>query len=299
MAIIVKPFTFSPGTIIRSAQVNADFDTLYSDYNGNIVNANIAPGAAIAFSKLAALPSAQIIVGNAGNVPTAVTMSGDATISNTGVVTITGASIAPIIAASQYIAPIGSMTWFFDYGGLVTFDTNSWRYLDGTVLAYPASPLNGQTLQDLSGRYIVGFGTDGGGDIDTAPWALGAVGNAGHQINIAHTHNNGSHDHGAGSFVAAAHNHTAPPISGLMMQSAPGAGGEYNLAGGMNLAIDFTSPLQGDHAHSGFGNTGTAGPHAVSGTSASGGVAATSSSLSATQSIQPRSIRARAIIRVL
>jgi hypothetical protein len=42
----------------------------------------------IALTKLVALPSAEIIVGSGANVPTAVAMSGDATIDNAGVVTI-------------------------------------------------------------------------------------------------------------------------------------------------------------------------------------------------------------------
>lgn len=95
MAIIIKPFDFIPGTVIRSLEVNQDFDTIYTDYNGNITNANVAAGAAIAFSKLAALPSAQIIVGSVGNVPTAVAMSGDGTISNTGVLSVTGSGGGP------------------------------------------------------------------------------------------------------------------------------------------------------------------------------------------------------------
>lgn len=56
--------------------------------DGSIINADINAAAAIAFSKLAALPSAQILVGSAGNVATAVAMSGDATISNAGVLTL-------------------------------------------------------------------------------------------------------------------------------------------------------------------------------------------------------------------
>lgn len=60
---------------------------------GVIVNADINAAAAIAFSKLAALPSAQILVGSAGNVATAVAMSGDVTISNTGVTSIAALSI--------------------------------------------------------------------------------------------------------------------------------------------------------------------------------------------------------------
>lgn len=53
----------------------------------SIVNADISNSAAIAYSKLATLNTGQILIGNAG-VPTAATMSGDATIDNTGVVTI-------------------------------------------------------------------------------------------------------------------------------------------------------------------------------------------------------------------
>ncbi len=55
---------------------------------GVIVNADINAAAAIAFSKLAALNSTQILVGSAGNVATAVTVTGDVTISNTGVTAI-------------------------------------------------------------------------------------------------------------------------------------------------------------------------------------------------------------------
>ena len=52
-----------------------------------LVNADVNAAAAIAYSKLATLNTGQILAGNAG-IPTAVTMSGDATISATGVVTI-------------------------------------------------------------------------------------------------------------------------------------------------------------------------------------------------------------------
>ena len=53
-----------------------------------VVNASIASGAAIAHSKLAAVADTQILVGNGSNVPTAVAVSGDVTIANTGAVTI-------------------------------------------------------------------------------------------------------------------------------------------------------------------------------------------------------------------
>lgn len=55
---------------------------------GVIVNADINASAAIAFSKLASLTSGEILVGSAGNVPTAVAMTGDIAITNTGVTSI-------------------------------------------------------------------------------------------------------------------------------------------------------------------------------------------------------------------
>ncbi len=54
----------------------------------SITNAMISASAAIDFSKLAALTSANILVGNGSNVATSVAVSGDVTISNAGVVAI-------------------------------------------------------------------------------------------------------------------------------------------------------------------------------------------------------------------
>ncbi len=55
---------------------------------GAITNTDVSATAAIAFSKLAALPSGDILVGSAGTVPTAVAMSGDATIIASGALTL-------------------------------------------------------------------------------------------------------------------------------------------------------------------------------------------------------------------
>lgn len=61
---------------------NTGVSTLSS---GVIVNSNINSSAAIDFSKLAALPSAQILVGSSLNVATATAVTGDITIGNTGI----------------------------------------------------------------------------------------------------------------------------------------------------------------------------------------------------------------------
>lgn len=61
--------------------------------SGDVVNADIATGADIVFTKLEALNSANILVGNASNDAASVAMSGDVLISNTGVTSIGSAVI--------------------------------------------------------------------------------------------------------------------------------------------------------------------------------------------------------------
>lgn len=57
MGIVAKPFTFTAGATKsgEAAQVNADYDAIYTEFNGNITDANIHPAAAISQSKIANL----------------------------------------------------------------------------------------------------------------------------------------------------------------------------------------------------------------------------------------------------
>lgn len=101
MATITRPNSYTSGTTIQSSQVNADFNTIYNDYNGNVTNANIASGAAIAASKLSLGTIAQTITmsgvavnwADAGNLASATTTNIGAAAGNkvniTGVTTIT------------------------------------------------------------------------------------------------------------------------------------------------------------------------------------------------------------------
>jgi len=68
---------------MSSASVDSD-----NIVDGTIVNDDVNAGAAIAHSKLQAVPDGQVIVGNGSTVPTAVAISGDVTLSNSGAVTI-------------------------------------------------------------------------------------------------------------------------------------------------------------------------------------------------------------------
>jgi hypothetical protein len=65
-----------------------------------ITNASIATAAAIAYSKLAALASARLLVGSVGNVATAVDVTGDVTISNAGVTAIGATKVTNAMLAS-------------------------------------------------------------------------------------------------------------------------------------------------------------------------------------------------------
>jgi hypothetical protein len=79
------------GTLVSSGDTGTVTSTMILD--GTILNADINASAAIALTKLANVTAAQIIVGNASNVPTAVAITGDISISNAGLVAITADSI--------------------------------------------------------------------------------------------------------------------------------------------------------------------------------------------------------------
>lgn len=93
MATITKPYTFASGAIIYAAEHNDNFDTIYTDYNGNVTNANIAAAAAIALSKLAALTASRAVVTTAGGVLTVaggnLTLAADLTTSGANALTLT------------------------------------------------------------------------------------------------------------------------------------------------------------------------------------------------------------------
>ena len=87
---------------LANKTINADQNTIT-----NIENADIKAGALIDFSKLAALTSGQILVGSAGNVVTAVAMSGDATIVASGAITL--ATAVRVLGLQDMWIPAGAM----------------------------------------------------------------------------------------------------------------------------------------------------------------------------------------------
>ena len=127
MGLITKTSTFSAGDTIIASEHNDNFDTIYNEFNGNINNANIKIGAAIADSKLAQITTASKVHANAitgklsdtnlAQITTASKIAGTAIISLTnisaaaGVIPATNTSISGVFgtwtghnAATSYLA---------------------------------------------------------------------------------------------------------------------------------------------------------------------------------------------------
>lgn len=71
----------------------------------SILNADINSAAAIAHSKLAAVSSGNLLVGNASNVATSVALSGDATLSNAGVLSLAANSVDTAELVDDAVTP--------------------------------------------------------------------------------------------------------------------------------------------------------------------------------------------------
>lgn len=202
----------------------------------------------------------------------------------------TFAMLSDITVVNGQSVPIGSIVAHYDFNGTVTPDLNYWKYCDGTIINNANSPLNGLTPDDGSNRYLVGFGTEGGGNVDTAVWAVGAVGNANHQVNLLHNHTVSSHSHSSGTlkfrtmqlFAGLLFGWDGAATSSLVQQYS-GTGGGAAVGTWQALA---GAPFRDFFTDNGTGSTGSASP-------------STDSQLSNAQTIQPRSIRVRWIMRIV
>jgi len=149
---------------------NAGVVSISSDV---IVNADVNSSAAIAFSKLATLATGQIIVGN-GGVPTAAIMSGDATISNTGVVSLVGT-----VVQTDQTNTYGSFAQTFPFDTLfiqnpaqtATFQITGSAITSNTTVTLPILPGNDTFVteaftQTLTNKTLVAPRITDGGSIN-------------------------------------------------------------------------------------------------------------------------------------
>jgi hypothetical protein len=102
MATLSKGRTFVGGETVTAQKLNELVDGASIT---NLTNADIAANAAIALTKLAAVTAGSVVLGNASNVPTATALSGDVTVSSTGVTAIgAGVIVNADVSASAAIA---------------------------------------------------------------------------------------------------------------------------------------------------------------------------------------------------
>ncbi len=111
--------------------------------DGVIANADVSTSAAIALSKLASGTDGQIIVANGDGVPTYVTMGTDATISNTGALTIAANSVAlGTDTTNNYVATLA------DSGAGIFTIANSGAESAAVTIAMAADKIDGTQLTD-------------------------------------------------------------------------------------------------------------------------------------------------------
>jgi hypothetical protein len=222
---------------------------------------------------------------------------------------LTSANLNAQFAYCDSLVPIGTILPFYDFDETVEFDTDIFTYCNGAVVSDVNSPLDTLTLPDMSNRYLVGFGTENGGNIGTAAWSATPVGNASHQANLQHLHAQTAHAHPMPHTHTISHTHSLGAGHARLDYTDPGSdiswqrkgvsawtqnfklnsswGGSISLSATAGVALGGTT----DGASS--DNTGAV---STANTSPSAAVD-TGSSLSTTQSIQPRSVSVRYIIR--
>ena len=174
------------GIVVTTGDTGTVTSTMIA--NGAIVNADINASAAIDYSKLATLSSGNIVLGNAANVAASTAVTGDVTISNTGVTAISsGVIVDADINASAAISGSKIVAGTISVVGVVQL-TDSTSSTSTTTAATPSAvksaydlanaalPKSGGTMTGTitfaAGQTISGYGA-----IDTAQtWTKGQRG---------------------------------------------------------------------------------------------------------------------------
>lgn len=169
MPDITKGKTFVSGETVTATELNnlidnATINSLVVDNaklaSNAVDNAKVSSTAAIAYSKLATLTGGNVVVGNSDNQAASVTMSGDATMSNTGALTLAANAVMPTGAITQYAGTSAPTGWLFCDGEAI--DSG---YTDLIAIVGANTPnLQGNVPvgKAVSGTFNVAVGTTGG-----------------------------------------------------------------------------------------------------------------------------------------
>lgn len=231
-----KPYTFAAGGTIRSSEINANYDTLYSELQGNIGTANLLD-ACIATAKLIDLAVTE------GKLAAAVTVK-----------------LAPTGAISAWSTATAPTGWLLCRGQAISRTTYAALF---AVVGTTYGVGDGSTtfnIPDITGRVIAGQEavatrlTAGGSGITGS--TLGAAGGAQTvaltEANLAaHTHSasQGSHNHtqdAHGHGITDTHVHsyqfpgaTGVTVGGTSVNAGAGAGTNTGTAaGGTSIVVN-------------------------------------------------------------
>ena len=251
MSILSIPNTFSAGAVIIASQHNSNFSVIYSDYNGNIDNTNIAPAAAIAYTKL-------VLTGSIVNAD----VSASAAIVDTKLAQITTASKVSG-AAITLLTSLPSGAGVVPTANLGSGTANSTTFLSG---AQTYLPISGKQIFTSSGTFtaptgvtkvlLSGVGAGGGGG-GVSGASRGGGGAGGQQVfNFPYT-------------VVAGNSYTVTINAG----GSAGAGGGGDGGVGGSTVFDALTIAGGN-----FGQGSTAG--------SAGGAASSPTATSATGGVQ-------------
>jgi len=152
------------GNIVSTYDTGTVTSTMIAD--GTIADADINASAAIALSKLASGTSAQVVLANSGGVPTYTTISGDVTVSNTGVTAIgSGVIVNADVNASAAI----------DYSKLASLTSGNILVGNGSNVA-TSTAVTGDVTISNTGVTAIGSGVIVNADISsTAAIELGKL----------------------------------------------------------------------------------------------------------------------------
>ena len=157
------------------------------------------------------------------------------------------------------LPPVGSIIPFYDFGGTLTFDAANWAYCNGANATFTG--IGSQPTPDLSNRYLVGFGTEGGTDIGSAAWSTTVQGLASHQSNLQHSHTVDGHTHTGPSHTHTMANHTHTGPSHTHAVDPPNTTSSSN--GAHTHTVNSHTHTGPSHTHTGPSHTHSNGSYAA------------------------------------
>jgi len=180
---ITKNNTFTSGTTAVAGEVNANFDTIYSEFNGSISNTNISGSAAIVGSKLdlsapgaigGSTPSAGTFTTLQSNGNTTIgDASGDTVHHNANTITYEGATADDFETTFAITDPTADRTITFPDGTLTVIGTGA-NTFTATQTFDPASGIGIDVQQDTTADAVEIDQTANGVAVDINKTGTGA-----------------------------------------------------------------------------------------------------------------------------